>query len=39
MNDKSSPSAGVQQEAANGVLFQRSQAEERVVPAEVKVMA
>ena len=38
MNGKSSPSAGVLKRL-HGVLFQRSQAEERVVPAEVKVMA
>ena len=38
MNGKSSPSAGVLKRL-HGVLFQRSKAEERVVPAEVKVMA
>ena len=38
MNGKSSPSAGVLKRL-HGVLFQRSQEEERVVPAEVKVMA
>ena len=38
MNGKSSPSAGVLKRL-HGVLFQRSKEEERVVPAEVKVMA
>ena len=38
MNGKSSPSAGVLKKL-HGVLFQRSKEEERVVPAEVKVMA
>ena len=37
MNGKSSPSAGVLKRL-HGVLFQRSKEEERVVPAEVKVM-
>ena len=38
MNGKSSPSPGVLKRL-HGVLFQRSKEEERVVPAEVKVMA
>ena len=38
MNGKSNPSAGVLKRL-HGVLFQRSKEEERVVPAEVKVMA
>ena len=37
MNGKSSPSAGVLK-SLHGVLFQRTKAEERVMPAEVKVL-